>query len=87
MGIEKLVENKLANFIVIIISLIVIIITVFQIVGLSSPELISAADNVSFSGLPLSPIYGSTGALYTVLMISIFIALISIIFAVSGRFF
>ena len=56
--------------------LIVAIIVIFQIVGQTSTDLTSAADNISSSGLPLANLFASNGVVLLVFMAGILLSII-----------
>ena len=59
-----------------IIFLIVGIVIVFNILGATAPTLISAANQVNSSGLPLSSLYSNNGVILLILMAGILVALV-----------
>ncbi len=78
--------EKLKNAIIGILLLIVAIIVIFQFIGSAAAPLISAGDNVSATGLPLSTLFASNGVVFLVMMAFVLLLVIGSIFAFKGRF-
>jgi hypothetical protein len=68
-----------------IIFLIVGIVVIFYIVGGLAPTLITAAGNISESGLPLSNLFASGGVVMIIFVVGILIAIISMALKGHGK--
>lgn len=59
-----------------IISVIIGFIVVFYIIGGLAPTLVTASQNISGSGLPLSSLFGSSGVIFIIFMVILLVGLI-----------
>lgn len=59
-----------------VIGIVIGFILVFYLVGGLSGTLVAAAGQISNSGLPLASLFSSTGAVFVIFMIFLFVALI-----------
>lgn len=64
------------NFIIGVIMTIVGTILVFLLIGNLAPDITTAADNISGSGLPLAGLFGSSGIVLLIFMAGILISLV-----------
>ena len=78
--------DMIINIIIGVILTIIGFIVVMTLVGSTASDLISASDNISGSGLPLASLFASSGVLLLIFMVSVFLALILLAFAIMrGR--
>ena len=64
-----------------VVSLIVVFIITFLLVGNTAGDLTDAADNISGSGLPLASLFGSSGIVLLIFMAGLLITLASVAFS------
>jgi hypothetical protein len=75
---------NIQNIILGLVLLIVAFIVVFQIVASTAPDLITASNNISSSGLPLANLFSSNGVLLLVFMVAVFIGMLVLAFKAMG---
>ena len=68
----SMVSDMIKNVILTIVAIIVI----FSIVGGTSSNLTTAADNISGSGLPLASLFASSGVVLLIFMAGVLLAII-----------
>ena len=66
------------NIIISVVGLIILIIITFLIVGTTSGDITTAADNISASGLPLASLFSSNGVVLLVFMAGLLLVLIGV---------
>ncbi len=76
---------NMRNILVGIILTIVTIIVSFTLVGSTSGDLITAADNISASGLPLANLFSSSGVVLLIFMAFLLLAIIGVAMAMSKK--
>ena len=74
-------EGKVMNLVMGIVLVIVGFVIVFYIVGNMAPTMVTAAGNISGSGLPLAGLFASNGVLLLIFMVAVFVALILLAFS------
>ena len=75
--------NPVATLVVGIVLTIISFIVGFQVVGNTSADLTTAADNISNSGLPLATLFQSSGVLMLVFMAFLFLGFLGIAFGMA----
>lgn len=68
-----------------VVGLIVTFIVTFLLVGNTAPDLTTAADNISGSGLPLASLFSSNGIVLLIFMAGLLISLVSLAFGFAGK--
>lgn len=76
--------EHMPTFVWVIIWAIVGVVVVFYIVGGLASTLISASTQISGSGLPLANLFSSTGILFVLFMIFLFVGLIILVAKLAG---